>query len=91
MVGVSQRYSCHNGTRVTTVLVSQRYSCHNGTRVTTVLVSQRYSCHNGTRVTTVLTKNCSNHEIFITKINIHVIFNSFKTFLNHGNLELYGI
>ena len=40
---------------------------------------------------TRITKNWSNHEIFITKINIHVIFSSFKKKLNHEKLELYGV
>ena len=40
---------------------------------------------------TIITKKCSDHEIFITKINIHVIFSNFTKILNHENLELYGI
>ena len=39
----------------------------------------------------IITKKCSNHEIFITKINIHAIFRNFTKILNHKNLELYGI
>ena len=31
-----------------------------------------------------------NHENFITKINIHVIFRPFTKVLKHENLELYG-
>ena len=33
----------------------------------------------------------SNHENFITKINIHVIFGNFTKILNHENLELYSM
>ena len=35
-------------------------------------------------------KKRSDHEIFITKIYIHVIFSNFTKILNHENLELYG-
>ena len=36
----------------------------------------------------VITKKRSDHEIFITKIYIHVIFSNFTKILNHENLEL---
>ena len=35
-------------------------------------------------------EKCSDHEIFITKIYIHVNFSNFTKILNHENLELYG-
>ena len=38
----------------------------------------------------VITKKRSDHEIFITKIYIHVIFSNFMKNLNHENLKLYG-
>ena len=39
----------------------------------------------------IITKKCSDHEIFITKIFFHGIFSSFTKFLDHENLELYGM
>ena len=39
----------------------------------------------------VIMKKRSDHEIFITKIYIHVIFSNFMKILNHENLELYSI
>ena len=36
-------------------------------------------------------KKLSDHEIFIMKIYIHVIFGNFTKILNHENLELYSI
>ena len=33
----------------------------------------------------------SDHEIFITKIYFEANFEGFTKFLNHENLELYGI
>ena len=32
---------------------------------------------------TVITKKCSDHEIFITEINIHVIFSNFTKILSY--------
>ena len=48
------------------------------------------NCQHGHHSTEVITKKLSYHEIFITKIYIHVIFNNFTKILNHENLELYG-
>ena len=33
----------------------------------------------------------SDHEIFITKVYFEVNFERFTKFLNHENLELYGV
>ena len=49
------------------------------------------NCPHGRRRAAVITKKCSDHEIFITKIFFHGIFSSFTKFLDHENLELYGI
>ena len=35
-------------------------------------------------------KKFSDHEIFIMKLYIHVIFSIFTKILNHESLELYG-
>ena len=53
--------------------------------------SDNVNCQRGCRGTEVITKKLSDHEIFITKIYIHVIFSNFTKLLNHENLELYGI
>ena len=49
------------------------------------------NCPHGRCRAAVITKKCSDHEIFITKIFFHGIFSSFTKFLDHENLELYGI
>ena len=49
------------------------------------------NCPHGRRRAAVITKKCSDHEIFITKIFFHGIFSSFTKFLDHENLELYGM
>ena len=35
--------------------------------------------------------SCASHKIFITKVNIHAIFNAFTKFLDQKNLGLYGM
>ena len=53
--------------------------------------SDNVNCPHGRRGAEVITKKCSDHEIFITKIYIHVICSNFTKILNHENLELYSI
>ena len=53
--------------------------------------SDNVNCLCGCHGMEVIMKKCSDHEIFITKIYIHVIFSIFTKILNHKNLELYGI
>ena len=48
------------------------------------------NCLRGRRSVEVMTKKHSDHEIFITKIYINVIFSNFTKILNHENLELCG-
>ena len=53
--------------------------------------SDNVNCQRGRRGAEVITKKRSNHEIFITKIYIYVVFSNFIKILNHENLLLYGI
>ena len=48
------------------------------------------NCLHRRRGAEVIMKKPSDHEIFIMKIYIHVIFSNFTKTLNHENLELYG-
>lgn len=43
------------------------------------------------RDTAVITKKCSDHEIFIMNVYIHVIFSNFTKILCHKIFEVYGI
>ena len=47
--------------------------------------SDNVNCPRGRRGAEVITKKRSDHEIFITKIYIHVIFSNFTKILNHKN------
>ena len=52
--------------------------------------SDNVNCPHGHRGAEVITNKHSDHEIFIMKIYIHVIFTNFTKILNHENLELYS-
>ena len=53
--------------------------------------SDNMNCQHGRCGVEIITKKLSDHEIFIMKFYIHVIFSNFMKILNHENLELYGI